>query len=99
MSLTTAITRPFRPDPRTGRPSWVSRKIVRARIRRNKITHGVRTWARRSGRTVVITTLDLAGLALIAVGVGMMFVPAGVIVGGIACVVYSTGLGLSGRQQ
>ncbi|EHN78528.1 hypothetical protein SMCF_1921 [Streptomyces coelicoflavus ZG0656] len=98
MSLTTAITRPFRADPRTGRPSWVSRKIVRARIRRNRTAVGIRTWARRSGRAAVSEAADIAGLALIAVGVGMFLVPAGVIVGGIGCLLYGASNSRRGQQ-
>ncbi|WP_432129596.1 hypothetical protein [Streptomyces tendae] len=97
MNALSALARPFRTDPVTGRPSWVSRKIVRARIRRNKITRGFRLWARRSGRAAVSEAADIAGLALIAVGVGMFLVPAGVIVGGIGCLLYGAGNGRQGQ--
>lgn len=38
-------------------------------------------------RPAVPVLLVIAGLMLVAVGVGMMFVPAGVIVGGLGCFV------------
>lgn len=46
-------------------------------------------------RAIVTTAIEIVGFALVAVGVGMLVVPAGVIVGGVALV----GIGfLEGRK-
>lgn len=52
-----------------------------------------RVAVRSPSRGMVATAVEALGLLLIAVGVGLIFVPAGVIVAGLALVLVAQGVG------